>query len=117
MIVLSISVLLAVIAIFLIIYGLVKDNDASFAGWMILLFDLLLGFGLFCSMITDYKLEEKIEFNYAKTNSCVIIETSKFTQVFTDAATYNKISDSSSVYIEAQYNVYGLELRRYLVVK
>lgn len=111
--------IIAIIGIACIVIGVASDDGGfCFAGFMILLFDGLIGFGLICSLFPASSSETLTEkFSYAKTQSVVIIETPSKNQTFTDAYTYNTISDSSKVFLHADYNTYGCEVRSYLIVR
>lgn len=119
MIALFICITLAVIAILIIILASTPAIDGvwAIAGIIILMIDGALGFGLVCSSNIESSSETQVEFSFAKTQSTVIIETSCKTQVFSDAYTYNRISDSSKVFLYTDYNVYGDEVHSRLVVK
>lgn len=119
MLALLICITLAVIAILMIILSCTPSIDGvwGFIGMILLMFDGALGFGLVCTSNIESSSETQVEFSFAKTQSTVIIETPCKTQVFSDAYTYNRISDSSKVFLYTDYNVYGDEVHSRLIVK
>lgn len=116
---LIIFTIIAIIGVVFIILAIALSNKGfGFTGFIILLFDVLIGFGLICSVFTHSSTEMEVEkFSYAKTESVVIIQTPKKTQTFSDAYTFNSISDSSKVVLHIDYNAYGIEVGSCIVVK
>lgn len=118
MIVLIICICVALIAIALIVISGFQDNEGmGTLGFVILLIDGIMGFGVLCIAYPATTTEIQQEFYYAKTHSTVLIETPTKYETFTDAHTFNIISDSSKVFLHTDYNVYGGEVRSYLVIK
>lgn len=119
MIPLIICSIIAIIGITLIIISFTSDDEGfGFAGFIILLFDSLLGFGLCCCLFTASSTEIEVKkFSYAKAESVVLIQTPQKAQTFSDAHTFNSICDSSKVYLHVDYNSYGYEIKSHLIVK
>lgn len=110
---------IALIGIILFVIGVV-DSDSVFLpiAILILLCDGICGFGIFCCVSPVSATETKVEvFCYTKAKALIVIETPQKTETFTDAYTYNTISDSSKIYLHTDYNSYGYELRSHLVIK
>lgn len=119
MILLSICIMISAIGILMLISSFLdKDDVALFVvGILILLFTGVFGFGLLCSKKITSTIEKQHKFTYAKTASTVVVETNEITSTFKDAHTYNSISDSSKAFIRTDYNVYGIEVSKSLVIK
>lgn len=119
MISLTISIILGAIGIILFIIGWASDDSELGAfGFCIMLFVGLLGFGLACNYETQSSTEIQIQkFSYAKTESELIIQTPEKTETFSDAHTFNSISDSSKIFIHTDYNVYGGKMGSHLIIK
>lgn len=118
MIALIICIIIAVVGIVFCIIATIKDEGGwGLAGIIVLMLDGALGFGLFCSTTVDSTSEKQVDFSFAKTQSTVTIETPDKTEIFRDAYTFTRISDSSKVLLHTDYNVYGQETHSRLVVK
>lgn len=119
MIALIISSIIAFIAIAMLIMAFASDDgDLGFTALIILVFAVVLGFGVFCNAMTETSTEVPIEkFTYAKTESVLVIQAGGTTKTFTDAFTYNSISDSSKVFLRTDYDIYGGEIRTEIIVK
>lgn len=109
--------IIAFVGIIFIVLAFTSDEKYGFIAGLILFLDIFLGFGLFCSTKTESSTETQVEFSYAKSKSTVIIETTDKTETFTDAYTFNSISDSSRIYLHADYNAYGSKVGSYLIIK
>lgn len=118
MIALICCIALVVIALVFAVLAIVKsDWEYWIITFIILLLDGTLGFGVVCGKQVVSSEEVKQSFCYSKTYSVVTIQTPSRTEAFTDAYTYKSVNDSSKVYLHTDYNVYGGEVKSYLVIK
>lgn len=107
-----IAFIISSVIAFILLVWLIIDVITNSKLWGYILFLILMtgvvGFGMSCDLSTDRtELVRVQKFSYAKTSSRVILETPDITETYFDAQTYNGISDSSKVYYEIGYDIYG----------
>lgn len=124
MILLSICIIALALGIGFIVLGNVFSRNSEWAipvGVIVILVDIIFGFGLACCLNPNYAVEENVKFTYAKTGSYVFVEFNQENAkptygVFDDTFTYKNIDSTTKARSHNEYDIYGFNVEHTFIL-
>lgn len=112
-----ISSIILLVALIFIVWGCAEYIKwLAGLGFILLFLSIVVGFLFGGALICMTASDTPVKFTYAKTKSAVLVDGGGMVATFSDAYTFNTISDSSKVHLVIEYNSYGREIKRYLTI-
>lgn len=113
--VITIASIILVVGMLFIVFGYNKNHDACAAGALIILFDLIFGFGLLATVIPVKTTRTEIaSCQYLYTSTALIVEAEECRRTFTKASEYN--IKRPKIFHVYSYNSYGFVVEESLSI-